>query len=255
MIDGDPSDWAGIEPLSMDSQDLYDEGFPQPTADLKEVYLTRDLGYLFFMVRFWGNVNLDTDPEEGERVTSLYIRIISSEVSSEFLIWIHPLWGELWRFLSGDFDNNGDFEEESDRIQQVEMGASADVIETGVPLHILYQYGFSSPETLMVEFYSAAWHPLRSGGYGGVFDGTNQQWWPVSKEVTTTASTRMTTLLSTTTTERLVVAVPPLTMESVLASVLISLGTGLLIAFATRRELRQNVKQAFRRLLGRRRTR
>ncbi|MGB9023430.1 MAG: hypothetical protein WCC94_08355 [Candidatus Bathyarchaeia archaeon] len=256
VVDGNPADWNGIQPLVLDPQDLYDEGLPRLTADLKEVYLTSDSSNLYFMTRFWGDVNLRPNPARGERVTSLYIRLASPGATSDLLIWIHPLWGKVWKYLSGDLDHDENFEEESDRIREVEMGTSTDVIETAVPIDALYQHGFSSLQLTNARFYSAAWHPLEFGGYGGAFDGTMPEWFSVSEQWATVVVRQTVAIPSTITTERLVVSerieVAParITVETVLVGLAISVVAGLLVAFATRSDLRTSSRKMIRRFLG-----
>jgi hypothetical protein len=179
-IDGDPSDWRGIDPLATDPQDLFDVGAPRPVADLKEVYATFDEEYLYFMAVMWGMINLDTRsktlPEPGEYVTSLYIRIAFAGNQHAILAWLHPLWGRIWSYVSVNRDLTEDFEKETNRLAPLEYAYQDNVVEERIPISLLGSWGFRSPETTSLRFYSAAWHPLAAGGYGGVFDGTDPQW-------------------------------------------------------------------------------
>jgi len=196
-VDGDPSDWEGIKPLATDSQDLFDVGAARLAADLKEVYTTFCEDYVYFMVILWGRINLNTQPrvmpEPGEYVTSVYIRIAFPDEKHDVLAWLHPLWGQTWAHVSANRDLSGDFEKESNRLLPLEYAYRNNVLEERIPIDLLRAWGFRSPNTTMLKFYSAAWHPLPIGGYGGVFDSTDPEWLslagPITKPQTATIFT------------------------------------------------------------------
>jgi len=63
-VDGDASDWQGIEPLATDPEG----DAPSKDEDMKAFYATNDSEYLYFMVEFYGNtpssvcdIPIDTD--------------------------------------------------------------------------------------------------------------------------------------------------------------------------------------------------
>jgi len=66
IVDGDPSDWAGISPLVQDKE----EDAP-PDEDLQDCFCTDDCTHLCFLVTFWGElpyflvINIDSDQNPG----------------------------------------------------------------------------------------------------------------------------------------------------------------------------------------------
>jgi hypothetical protein len=84
-----PSDWLGLLPLASEtSPNLYGHG-PRPVADMRDVHAAWDGTNLYFMVRFWADVNFDTIPQAvpvpGEYVTGFYIEIGRGQNSADML--------------------------------------------------------------------------------------------------------------------------------------------------------------------------
>ena len=52
VVDGDPSDWAGVPPIVTDPNDM-----PYNDVDLSEVYVTNDEDYLFVRMDVYGNIS------------------------------------------------------------------------------------------------------------------------------------------------------------------------------------------------------
>lgn len=96
------------------------------------------------------------------------------------LAWLHPLWGQIWAYVSVNQDLSEDFEKETNRVAPLEYAHRNNVLEERIPISLLRAWGFRSPDTTQLKFYSAAWHPLPAGGYGGVFDSTNPEWLSLS---------------------------------------------------------------------------
>jgi len=66
IVDGDPSDWAGIPPIVTDPDDM-----PYDDVDLSEAYVTNDEDYLYIRMDVYGNISgtgggyqfmIDVDP-------------------------------------------------------------------------------------------------------------------------------------------------------------------------------------------------
>lgn len=73
IVDGNPSDWLGIEPLATDGQDMVDAD-----SDLKAVYAVNDKNYLYLRLDVYGHINpfghwyviyLDTDQDNNTGFT------------------------------------------------------------------------------------------------------------------------------------------------------------------------------------------
>ena len=174
-IDGDCSDWRGISPIITEPErDLSRDNYALGVADIKEVFLTDDGRNLCFLVRFWNPVNFNLHPKRGEILTSIYVDIyVGGQEMPLLRVYIHSLWGKLKKYVGADFDKDGDYEEESDRVSEVKLAYKDNDVEFSIPIALINEVAEKFVGTLTnkveLSIYSWAWRRT-DGGYGGKLD-------------------------------------------------------------------------------------
>lgn len=115
-IDGEPNDWAGIDPVLQDPQD--DDPSPYTGCDIRDVYIAVDSDYIYLMCDFW-----DGDPnavwgQESSYAYQFHIRMIDDNEDQSIGVGYD---GSQW-FLSGNGINVGN-----------SLVACGSVVEVAIP--------------------------------------------------------------------------------------------------------------------------
>ena len=170
-IDGDDSDWRGISPIITEPErDLSRDNYALGVADIKEVFLTHDEENLYFLIRFWNQVNFNTYPESNETLTSIYVGIYVRERNRPLLVvYIQPVLGELDKYVGADLDEDDNYLEESDRVYEVPLAYMGDNVEFSIPIRLIHNYAkrFTGTSTNRIELkiLSWAWRRIDGGGH------------------------------------------------------------------------------------------
>jgi len=170
-IDGDDSDWRGISPIIAEPErDLSKDNYALGVADIKEVFLTHDEENLYFLIRFWNQVNFNTYPESNETLTSIYVEIYVRERNRPLLVvYIQPVLGELDKYVGADLDEDDNYLEESDRVYEVPLAYMGDNVEFSIPIRLIHNYAkrFTGTSTNRIELkiLSWAWRRIDGGGH------------------------------------------------------------------------------------------
>lgn len=170
-IDGDDSDWRGISPIITEPErDLSRDNYALGVADIKEVFLTHDEENLYFLIRFWNQVNFNTYPESNETLTSIYVEIYVRERNRPLLVvYIQPVLGELDKYVGADLDEDDNYLEESDRVYEVPLAYMGDNVEFSIPIRLIHNYAkrFTGTSTNRIELkiLSWAWRRIDGGGH------------------------------------------------------------------------------------------
>ena len=170
-IDGDDSDWRGISPIITEPErDLSRDNYALGVADIKEVFLTHDEENLYFLIRFWNQVNFNTYPESSETLTSIYVGIYVRERNRPLLVvYIQPVLGELDKYVGADLDEDDNYLEESDRVYEVPLAYMGDNVEFSIPIRLIHNYAkrFTGTSTNRIELkiLSWAWRRIDGGGH------------------------------------------------------------------------------------------
>ena len=171
QIDGDDSDWRGISPIITEPErDLSRDNYALGVADIKEVFLTHDEENLYFLIRFWNQVNFNTYPESNETLTSIYVEIYVRERNRPLLVvYIQPVLGELDKYVGADLDEDDNYLEESDRVYEVPLAYMGDNVEFSIPIRLIHNYAkrFTGTSTNRIELkiLSWAWRRIDGGGH------------------------------------------------------------------------------------------
>jgi len=171
QIDGDDSDWRGISPIITEPErDLSRDNYALGVADIKEVFLTHDEENLYFLIRFWNQVNFNTYPESSETLTSIYVGIYVRERNRPLLVvYIQPVLGELDKYVGADLDEDDNYLEESDRVYEVPLAYMGDNVEFSIPIRLIHNYAkrFTGTSTNRIELkiLSWAWRRIDGGGH------------------------------------------------------------------------------------------
>ncbi|MFZ3060102.1 MAG: hypothetical protein WA102_10240 [Candidatus Methanoperedens sp.] len=99
VIDGNPSDWVGIEPIMTDPKG--DSSANVQGSDMKSLYAFNDDDYLYLMLELYSNPN-------GSREIVHYAFEIANDLDSPFLKWDYEVGGDaqgnawLWNLTEYD---------------------------------------------------------------------------------------------------------------------------------------------------------